>query len=143
MFIQIALQNGCPLDWGIVEYNNWKDAEATQTSLDGYCLLGQRIRIIYYVPGNHAINIYHRLLSNVGTNSYCCNIVLRVSWPVSAVFEIYTGLFSHGPRFTLKPNISAASLDAIFSGYSSQPNARCEPHTHLHYSCLLYTSRCV
>lgn len=62
--IQIALKNGCPQDWGLVEYSNWRDAEAAQTSLNGYCLRGQKIRISYYIPGVRAINLYLKLLND-------------------------------------------------------------------------------
>ena len=49
------------------------------------------------------------------------NIVLRFSEPVSVVFEISTGLFGIGLRFTYKPNVSAAPLATIFSGIRVYP----------------------
>lgn len=64
LITQIALKNGCPQDWGLVEYSNWEDAEAAQTSLNGYCLRGQKIRISYYIPGVRAINLYLKLLND-------------------------------------------------------------------------------
>lgn len=62
--LQIALKHGCPQDWGLVEYSNWEDAEAAQTSLNGYNLHGENIRISYYIPGVRAINLYLQLLND-------------------------------------------------------------------------------
>jgi hypothetical protein len=63
-FKQIALKNGCPQDWGLVEYSTSEDAETAQTTLNGFCLRGQHIRICYYIPGVRAINLYLKLLND-------------------------------------------------------------------------------
>lgn len=60
---QIALKNGCPQDWGLVEYSSAEDAEAAQASLNGYTLGGQAIRVSFYMPGVRAINLYLKLLN--------------------------------------------------------------------------------
>lgn len=62
--MQIALKNGYPQDWGLVEYSNAEEAEVAQVSLNGYVLRGQAIRISYYIPGVHAINLYLKLLND-------------------------------------------------------------------------------
>jgi RNA recognition motif-containing protein len=63
-FEQIALKNGCPQDWGLVEYSTSEDAETAQTTLNGFSLHGQNIRICYYIPGVRAINLYLKLLND-------------------------------------------------------------------------------
>lgn len=60
---QVALKNGWPQDWGLVECSNYKDAETKQTTLNGYNLHGHNINISYYIPGVRAINLYLKLLS--------------------------------------------------------------------------------
>ncbi|XP_050435252.1 ribonucleoprotein PTB-binding 2-like [Adelges cooleyi] len=69
-YCQIALKNGCPLDWGLVEYNSAEDAERAQSELDGHVLRGQKIRITYYIPGVRAINLFLKLL-NEPSKSKC------------------------------------------------------------------------
>ncbi|XP_050527162.1 ribonucleoprotein PTB-binding 1-like [Daktulosphaira vitifoliae] len=69
-YCQIALKNGCPLDWGLVEYNSAEDAEKAQTELNGHILRGQKIRITYYIPGVRAINLFLKLL-NEPSKSKC------------------------------------------------------------------------
>jgi hypothetical protein len=64
LFEQIALKNGCPQDWGLVEYSTSEDAETAQTTLNGFSLHGQNIRICYYIPGVRAINLYLKLLND-------------------------------------------------------------------------------
>lgn len=60
---QVALKNGWPQDWGLVECSNYKDAETKQTTLNGYNLHGHNINISYYIPGVRAINLYLKLLT--------------------------------------------------------------------------------
>lgn len=62
--LKIALRNGCPQDWGLVEYSNWEDAEASHAALNGYNLHGQNIRVNYYIPGVRAITLYLKLLND-------------------------------------------------------------------------------
>lgn len=62
--LQIALRNGCPQDWGLVEFIGEEDAERTAQNLDGYTLHGHRIRVAYYIPGVRAINLYLKLLND-------------------------------------------------------------------------------
>ncbi|KAL5237531.1 hypothetical protein ACI65C_004941 [Semiaphis heraclei] len=69
-YCQIALKNGCPLDWGLVEYNTAEDAERAQSELNGHTLRGHNIRITYYIPGVRAINLFLKLL-NEPSKSKC------------------------------------------------------------------------
>ena len=55
---QIAMPKGVIQDWGLVEFFNPKDSEATQTKLNGHLLRGYRIRVHFCIPGVNAINIY-------------------------------------------------------------------------------------
>ncbi|XKL61535.1 hypothetical protein PGB90_008592 [Kerria lacca] len=61
-YCQIALKNGCPLDWGLVEYLSPDDAELAQTSCNNYYLRNQPIRIVYFIPGVRAITLMLSLL---------------------------------------------------------------------------------
>lgn len=64
-YCQIALRNGCPLDWGLVEYLTAEDAELAQTSCNNFPIRNQPIRVVYYIPGVRAINLYLRLLNDM------------------------------------------------------------------------------
>lgn len=64
-YCQIALRNGCPLDWGLVEYLTPEDAELAQASCNNYPLRNQPIRVVFYIPGVRAINLYLRLLNDM------------------------------------------------------------------------------
>lgn len=61
-YCQIALRNGCPLDWGLVEYLSPEDAELAQTSCNNYRLRNQPIRVVYFIPGVRAITLMLNLL---------------------------------------------------------------------------------
>lgn len=61
-YCQIALRNGCPLDWGLVEYLSPDDAELAQTSCNNYRLRNQLIRVVYFIPGVRAITLMLNLL---------------------------------------------------------------------------------
>lgn len=66
-YCQIALKNGCPQDWGLVEYSSAEDAEATQVTLNSYKLRGRPMRVTYYIPGVRAINLYLKLINDMPT----------------------------------------------------------------------------
>lgn len=61
-YCQIALRNGCPLDWGLVEYLSAEDAELAQTSCNGFRLRNQPIRVVFFIPGVRAITVMMNLL---------------------------------------------------------------------------------
>lgn len=61
-YCQIALRNGCPLDWGLVEYLSPEDAELGQTSCNGFRLRNQPIRVVFFIPGVRAITVMMNLL---------------------------------------------------------------------------------
>ena len=52
---------GVVQDWGLVEFFDPEDAEATQVKLNGRCIRGQPIRIQYCIPGVRAINIHNEV----------------------------------------------------------------------------------
>ena len=54
---------GVVQDWGLVEFFDPEDAEATQVKLNGRCIRGQPIRIQYCIPGVRAINIHNEVLT--------------------------------------------------------------------------------
>ena len=55
---QIAMPKGVIQDWGLVEFFDPEDTEATQTALNGSLIHGHSIRIHFCIPGVNAINIY-------------------------------------------------------------------------------------
>jgi hypothetical protein len=48
--------------WGLVEFEDVADTEATQTKVNGSCVMDQRIRVHYCIPGVNAINIYMQVM---------------------------------------------------------------------------------
>ncbi|OXA63363.1 Ribonucleoprotein PTB-binding 1 [Folsomia candida] len=96
-YCQIALKNGCPQDWGLVEFINEDDAEKTQQNLDGYSLHGSRIRVAYYIPGVRAINLYLKLLNDGGANKG--KSALLPDPPAPAVFQQLQSLAKQNPVF--------------------------------------------
>ena len=59
--VQIAMTKGVIQDWGLVEFFDPNDTEATQVALQGYILQGHAIRVHYCIPGVNAINIHMRV----------------------------------------------------------------------------------
>ena len=51
------MTKGVIQDWGLVEFFDPNDTEATQVALQGYILQGHPIRVHYCIPGVNAINI--------------------------------------------------------------------------------------
>ncbi|XP_068082305.1 ribonucleoprotein PTB-binding 1 [Anabrus simplex] len=96
-YCQIALKNGCPQDWGLVEFNSSEDAEITQVNLNGYSLHGQNIRISYYIPGVRAINLYLKLLNDSGNKGKA--VGLLPDPPAPAVFQQLQNLAKQNPVF--------------------------------------------
>ena len=56
---------GVVQDWGLVEFFESEDTEATQMKLNGRCIRGQPIRIQYCVPGVRAMQLHVEVI-NVG-----------------------------------------------------------------------------
>ena len=52
------MPKGVIQDWGLVEFFNPKDSEATQAKLNGHVLRGHPIKVHFCIPGVNAINIY-------------------------------------------------------------------------------------
>lgn len=52
------MPKGVIQDWGLVEFFDPEDTEATQVARNGYVIQGQNIRVHYCIPGVNAINIY-------------------------------------------------------------------------------------
>uniref|UniRef100_A0A1B6LFJ0 RRM domain-containing protein n=1 Tax=Graphocephala atropunctata TaxID=36148 RepID=A0A1B6LFJ0_9HEMI len=114
-YCQIALKNGCPQDWGLVEYSNWEDAEAAQTSLNGYNLHGQKIRISYYIPGVRAINLYLKLLNDTGSSGRSAGLLPDPSG--QAIMQNLQKLFKQNPIFAQNlQTIIASQIQAAQNG---------------------------
>ena len=59
------MPKGVIQDWGLVEFFDPADTEATQTALNGHLIQGHSIRVHYCIPGVNAINIYMQVLNRV------------------------------------------------------------------------------
>lgn len=94
-YCQIALKNGCPQNWGLVEFNAGEDAENTQTQLNGCELKGKKLRISYYIPGVRAINLYLKLLNETDNNRGKGNGLLPT--PPPGVFQSFKNLQKQNP----------------------------------------------
>ena len=75
---QIAMTKGVIQDWGLVEFFDPADTEATQVELHGYILHGHKIRVHYCVPGVNAINIYMQVFSSLQNFLLFTNILLQI-----------------------------------------------------------------
>ena len=51
-------------DWGLVEFMEPEDTEATQMKLNGRRIRDQQIRIQYCIPGVRAINIHNEVTTS-------------------------------------------------------------------------------
>ena len=52
---QIALKNGSPQDWGLVEFMSADVAEKTWQQMQGHQLRGSRLQVHFCMPGVRAI----------------------------------------------------------------------------------------
>ncbi|KAK6634493.1 hypothetical protein RUM43_011894 [Polyplax serrata] len=96
-YCQIALKNGCPQNWGLVEFNTGEDAETTLTQLNGCELKDKKLRISYYIPGVRAINLYLKLLNETDNNRGKGNGLLPT--PPPGVFQSFKNLQKQNPIF--------------------------------------------
>ncbi|XP_071448312.1 ribonucleoprotein PTB-binding 1-like [Hetaerina americana] len=95
-YCQIALKNGCPQDWGLVEFNSADDAENTQVALANFKLKGHPLRISYYIPGVRALNLYLTLLNESDNKE---KSALLPDPPGPAVFLQFQSLAMRNPIF--------------------------------------------
>ncbi|XP_054287365.1 ribonucleoprotein PTB-binding 1-like [Macrosteles quadrilineatus] len=119
LFCQIALKHGCPQDWGLVEYNNWEDAEAVQTSLDGYNLHGKNIKISYYIPGIRAFNLYQQLLNDVDPKDRSTGLLPEPN--DQTVAQNLHNLFKQNPIFALNLQSVIATSQKQATNFGEQP----------------------
>ncbi|XP_063219956.1 ribonucleoprotein PTB-binding 1-like isoform X2 [Bacillus rossius redtenbacheri] len=114
-YCQIALKNGCPQDWGLVEFNTSEDAETTQVTLNGYSLCGQNIRVSYYIPGVRAINLYLKLLNETGRKLKSAGLLPDP--PAPAVFQQLQNLAKQNPVFAQNlQNIIWTQIQSLQNG---------------------------
>ncbi|XP_054290898.1 ribonucleoprotein PTB-binding 1-like [Macrosteles quadrilineatus] len=125
-YCQIALKHGCPQDWGLVEYSNWEDAEAAQTSLNGYNLHGENIRISYYIPGVRAINLYLQLLNDAEPKGRSTGLLPEPTG--QAIVQNLQNLFKQNPIFAQNlQSIIASQIQAAHSGEMPPDPKRASP----------------
>nr|CAD7194417.1 unnamed protein product [Timema douglasi] len=114
-YCQIALKNGCPQDWGLVEFATSEDAETAQTTLNKYSLRGHNIRIMYYIPGVRAINLYLKLLNDSANKGK--ELGLLPDPPAPAVFQQLQNLSKQNPVFAQSlQNIIWTQIQALQNG---------------------------
>ncbi|XP_059480232.1 ribonucleoprotein PTB-binding 2-like [Neocloeon triangulifer] len=56
-----------PHNWGLVEFNNWPEAESTWLEVNGTQILGHAIRVSFCLPGMRAINLYLKRIGEART----------------------------------------------------------------------------
>ncbi|KAF4525137.1 hypothetical protein B566_EDAN005079 [Ephemera danica] len=95
-YCQIALKNGCPQDWGLVEFSCAEDAELSRSAVDNVQLRGHSFRTAFYIPGVRAINLYLKLLNDSGNKS---KGALLPDPPAPAVFQQLQNLAKQNPIF--------------------------------------------
>nr|CAD7395644.1 unnamed protein product [Timema poppensis] len=78
-YCQIALKNGCPQDWGLVEFATSEDAETAQTTLNKYSLRGHNIRIMPIKEKNSASCLTLQHLLSFSSFKICPSKILFVS----------------------------------------------------------------
>ncbi|CAG7822372.1 unnamed protein product [Allacma fusca] len=123
-YCQIALKNGCPLDWGLVEFTGEDDAERTQQNLDGFVLHGHSIRVAYYIPGVRAINLYLKLLNDGGSSKG--KSALLPDPPAPAVFQQLQSLAKQNPVFA--QNLQSIILQQIQDVQKGKGQTTNDPH---------------
>lgn len=108
-YCQIALKNGCPLDWGLVEYSCADDAETAQVNLNSYKLRGRPMRVTYYIPGVRAINLYLKLLNDMPVKGKSLGLLPDPSGQV--IVQSLQNLSKQNPIFA--QNLQKIILDQI------------------------------
>lgn len=58
------MPKGVIQDWGLVEFFDPDDSEATQQKRNHYTIKNHRIRVHFCIPGVNAINIYMQVFDN-------------------------------------------------------------------------------
>lgn len=93
------MKNGCPLNWGLVEYSTAEDAELSFNKLNGMTLRDKKIRVDYYIPGVRAIHLYMKLVneSNPPSSSSSTGNGLLPDPPVPAIYETVNNLRKQNP----------------------------------------------
>uniref|UniRef100_A0A1B6CT95 RRM domain-containing protein n=1 Tax=Clastoptera arizonana TaxID=38151 RepID=A0A1B6CT95_9HEMI len=126
-YCQIALKNGCPQDWGLVEFSNWEDSEVAQTTLNNYCLKGRNIRISYYIPGVRAINLYLKLLNEASQKEKGAGLLPDPS--NQTIILSLQNLFKQNPIFAQNlQNIILGQIHATHSGESTESLKKGNPN---------------
>ena len=78
--LQLGMQNGKALGFGIIEYATSDQAETAQIAVNGHTLQSTEIRVTFCIPGERAIDIYNKMMTtvvsivlySVGFILYCC-----------------------------------------------------------------------
>lgn len=108
-YCQIALKNGCPQDWGLIEYSCAEDAETAQVNLNSYKLRGRPMRVTYYIPGVRAINLYLKLLNDIPSKGKSVGLLPDPSGQV--IVQSLQNLSKQNPIFA--QNLQKIILDQI------------------------------
>ena len=84
------MPKGVIQDWGLVEYFDHEDTEATHVALNGHIIRGHSIRLHYCIPGVNAINIYMQ----VPTSSNQNNTLMKLKSNICIMFRLDKVLYA-------------------------------------------------
>ncbi|XP_037093012.1 ribonucleoprotein PTB-binding 1-like, partial [Pollicipes pollicipes] len=96
-YCQIALKNGSPQDWGLVEFMSAEVAERTQQRMANHVLRGSQLEVHFCMPGVRAIDIYMRLLNESAAPR--ARSALLPDPPAPAVYQQMKNLSQQNPAF--------------------------------------------
>ncbi|KAF0297078.1 Ribonucleoprotein PTB-binding 2 [Amphibalanus amphitrite] len=122
---QIALKNGSPQDWGLVEFMSADVAEKTWQQMQGHQLRGSRLQVHFCMPGVRAIDIYMRLLNEAAAPRG--RSALLPDPPAPAVYQQMKNLSQQNPAFAqnlqniVTSQISELQQEMAQSGYAAPP----------------------
>ncbi|XP_043240769.1 ribonucleoprotein PTB-binding 1-like [Amphibalanus amphitrite] len=124
-YCQIALKNGSPQDWGLVEFMSADVAEKTWQQMQGHQLRGSRLQVHFCMPGVRAIDIYMRLLNESAAPRG--RSALLPDPPAPAVYQQMKNLSQQNPAFAqnlqniVTSQISELQQEMAQSGYAAPP----------------------
>ncbi|CAG0919568.1 unnamed protein product [Notodromas monacha] len=107
--MQIALKQGSPQDYGLVEFETAEQAEITAELRHGAPFRNSKLSISYFIPGQRAINIYMKILHDHG--AIRANAALLPDPTATSVAESMANMARNNPTFA--SNLTSIILNEI------------------------------
>ncbi|TRY74489.1 hypothetical protein TCAL_15657 [Tigriopus californicus] len=118
-YCQIAMPKGVIQDWGLVEFFDPDDSEATQQKRNHYSIKNHQIRVHFCIPGVNAINIY---MQAVNAPADTRKKALMNDTPSANVYSQLQKLANQNPTFAQNlQNIIQDQISSLSSGRSLLP----------------------